>query len=132
MLKLESNIIHVNLPFELNSFKHVKIRSMRYITKSADNEIMAIRISGLNQNYYYDGVKREEALKFMPLPNSINTLFMYDGNANINDSDASFDNRKKEATKNLNIEIAIKSRTSGFESIGVDYDYPVFLELVFF
>ena len=54
--KLINSVSIINLPYALQNAKSLKIKFVRYITSSAGNDTMIIKINQFNENVYYDGL----------------------------------------------------------------------------
>ena len=76
--KLINSVSIINLPYALQNAKSLKIKFVRYITASAGNDTMIIKINQFNENVYYDGLNIIKCAKVLPLPSTINTSFFYD------------------------------------------------------
>ena len=76
--KLINSVSIINLPYALQNAKSLKIKFLRYITASAGNDTMIIKINQFNENVYYDGSQIIKCAKVLPLPSTINTSFFYD------------------------------------------------------
>ena len=76
--KLINSVSIINLPYALQNAKSLKIKFVRYITASAGNDTMIIKINQFNENVYYDGLIIIKCAKVLPLPSTINTSIFYD------------------------------------------------------
>lgn len=75
--KLTSSVTQINLPYALKS-KRLKVKFIRYLTASADQQLMLIKISHFSKNVYYDGSSIIHYSKSLALPNSSGTLLLFE------------------------------------------------------
>ena len=76
--KLINSVSIINLPYAIQNARKLKIKFLRYITGSALNDTLIIKINQFNENVYYDGTRIIKCAKVLPLPSTINTSFFYD------------------------------------------------------
>jgi hypothetical protein len=76
--KLINSVSIINLPYAIQNARKLKIKFLRYITASALNDTLIIKINQFNENVYYDGTRIIKCAKVLPLPSTINTSFFYD------------------------------------------------------
>lgn len=82
-LKFSSSIAEVTLPYKLSSVTRLKIRQVRYVTATADQNYMIIKISGwTDNNYYYDGSRLMDYTKLLLLPHLNSSLVLYENTNN--------------------------------------------------
>ena len=76
--KLTNSITRINLPYNITNSQFLRIKQARYQTASAGNQYMMIKISGFNNNIFFDGNKTEHYAKMLLLPPSTSTPIIYE------------------------------------------------------
>ena len=64
--KLINSVSIINLPYAIQNARKLKIKFLRYITGSALNDTLIIKINQFNENVYYDGTRIIKCAKVLP------------------------------------------------------------------
>lgn len=76
--KLTDPVTRINLPRAIKNSESMRVKFLRYITASSNNSTMMIKITGFNNNIYFDGTKTEYYAKMIGLPPSTLTPIIYE------------------------------------------------------
>ena len=126
-LKLASNYTTVQLPYTISGgISKLKILSMQYTTAAAGYTIMAVKVSGYNNNVYFDGTNTVGLVKTIYMSNAANSSMEY--NPIDSNPDVIINNANNTQIRNIHVEILIDSG-AGFQYQGVNSSYPLYLEL---
>lgn len=124
--RLTSPLSYVELPRKLDSMRKLKVKALKYITKTLNNEYMLINIVGWNFNssFFASAGQHKNYTKYLPLNGTTETQNFY-----INNNSVDFDVIRPTAVGvgNLTIEITI----DGQYSTDITTLNPVLLELYF-
>jgi len=121
---LTNSITRVNLPYNITNSQFLRVKQARYITASANNKYMMIKISGFNNNIYFDGNKTEHYTKMLLLPPSTLTPILYE--AYTESADVLVD---KIASQNGISDLHIELLIDGVYSADVNINNPFLLEI---
>jgi len=76
--KLTDPVTRINLPYAIKNSESMRVKFLRYITASANNSTMMIKITGFNNNIFFDGTKTEFYAKMIGLPPTTQTPIIYE------------------------------------------------------
>lgn len=128
--RITSSITDINLPYVVGS-KNLKIFNLGYKTATSDNRLMIIRISGFNNQIYYDGSTIINHAFSMVLPNSIDTESLYISDTNR--PDVSVKERGSNETLNkLRIETSIQDNDGTISYKDISASNPLYLSIKLF
>jgi len=121
---LTNSITRVNLPYNIKNSGSLRIKQARYITASPNNLYMMIKISGFNNNIFFDGNKTEHYAKMLLLPPSTLTPILYE--AYTESPDVLID---KIATQSGISDLHIELLIDGVYSSDISPSNPMILEI---
>lgn len=123
--RLTSHLSYVELPRKLNNVRKLKVKSLKYITKTLNNEYLLISISGWTDNasFFAGYNQHKEYTKYLPLNGTVETQNVYLNN-NVTDFDVIKTNSVANVG-NLQIEITI----DGTYNNDISPSNPILLEL---
>lgn len=76
--KLTDPVTRVNLPYPIQNAESLRVKFLRYITASPNNSTMMIKITGFNNNIFFDGSKTVFYAKMIGLPPTTLTPIIYE------------------------------------------------------
>lgn len=122
--KLQNAVTRINLPYAIKNSNSLRIKQFRYITASSNNSYMMIKITGFNNNIYFDGTKKEHYAKILSLPPSTLTPVIYE--ALVETPDVLVD---KVSAQNGVSDLHIELLLDGAYSADISPSNPVFMEI---
>jgi len=122
--KITNPVMRINLPYVIKNSNSMRVKQCRYITASSNNEYLMVKITGFNNNIYFDGTKTEHYAKILSLPPSTLTPIIYE--ALVETPDVLVD---KVSAQNGIADLHVELLINGVYSADISPSNPLYLEI---
>ena len=124
-IKLTAALATVSLPFPISNTTKLKIKQLRYVTASSNQEMMIIKIMGwVDNNFYFDGSNLRDYTRIVQLPPTLGSVILYE---NLNSE--MWDVVKKSSVSYIN-NFRVEVLIDGTYSTDISVSNPLYLEFV--
>ena len=126
-MKITSPISTIDLPYSI-TFSKMKVKTMRYVTYTANNNYLLVNLQECNtNNTYFDSTTSKQYTKWIPLNPTISTFHYYE---NIND-EWDFVVSNKEKNESTIRQFKLECLIDGAYSSDISASNPLYIELYF-
>lgn len=123
---LTSSLSIIDLPLKMSNIKKMKVKSIRYITKTLGNEYLLIRVAGWDDNSSFFGQGyNKQFTRYLPLNGTLDTLNIY-----LNNDTQFYDCSKKTNVSNVGT-LQIEATIDGEYTNDISPSNPLIVELYF-